>query len=307
MNTGSHLNKDVIEEYRTGRLDGAEHRAIERHLLICMECLRKMPEPTADEMWAAVMTENVALNSASVGGSFTVDLFQSVIARPAFASLFLILFLLLGLSAFLLLDRSWHPGNPEIARYSEMEPLVLDPKVRASSANSNEGESDTDILNDLASTNSKNADAPPLKTPSKVKRHLPKGSGPHSKTTASETRGSGIACGDPTSLSGSVKRTENGIELSWGKVHDAVKYRVYVADLDERLVDDFETNDKASYVLNTKLDQDITYRWTLLVSLEGGRSVTGAMQTFNSEGRAASTNKTTTAKVRCAQANEKND
>ena len=57
MTKSEHLTKDQLLAYSTSSIKGEEKHKIGRHLLICDECLKKMPPPTVEMFWQAVMGE----------------------------------------------------------------------------------------------------------------------------------------------------------------------------------------------------------------------------------------------------------
>jgi hypothetical protein len=94
------------------------------------------------------------------------------------------------------------------------------------------------------------------------------------------TRGLNSRCGDQIKIATYIRRTEAGIELRWEPFIGAIKYRVFVSDLDERLIDEFETADKTVHVVTAHLDPNTRYEWKLLVELKDGRTLVGASRNF---------------------------
>ena len=68
--------------------------------------------------------------------------------------------------------------------------------------------------------------------------------------------------------------------LRWKKFPDAAKYNLYISDDEEILIDEYETQNNTSYVLNKPLDPAKTYSWKILVTLENGETVIGASRKF---------------------------
>ncbi len=58
MNTAGHLTENQLSDYFGDALEITKKREIGRHLLVCDFCLKKLPQPTPEQFWKALMTEN---------------------------------------------------------------------------------------------------------------------------------------------------------------------------------------------------------------------------------------------------------
>ncbi|MGH9949272.1 MAG: hypothetical protein ACRD6X_19035 [Pyrinomonadaceae bacterium] len=96
----------------------------------------------------------------------------------------------------------------------------------------------------------------------------------------SGTRGVDLQCGGITSIRLGTSSLEDGIRLTWDQITDAAKYSVYVSDLDEKLIDEFETDSGTSYVSKAKYERDNIYKWRLIVKLKNGHTLFGASTKF---------------------------
>ena len=58
MNKGEHLTEKQLSDYFGNMLEKKKKHEIGRHLLQCDFCLKKLPSPTPEQFWEALMTEN---------------------------------------------------------------------------------------------------------------------------------------------------------------------------------------------------------------------------------------------------------
>ena len=125
----------------------------------------------------------------------------------------------------------------------------------------------------------------------------------------SETRGK-LPCGGQRSVGLEARLTETGLLLRWNKVRGTVKLSVYLSDLDEKLIDHFETVDRTSHLVSAKLENETVYSLRLIVTLESGERIVSESQNFkvgdltnNAKSiGAVSVQKKTAATVRCVEA-----
>ncbi len=58
MNRSEHLTENQLSDYfGNAALDKEAKHRIGRHLLQCDFCLKRLPQPTAEQFWAALMTD----------------------------------------------------------------------------------------------------------------------------------------------------------------------------------------------------------------------------------------------------------
>ncbi|MGH9947090.1 MAG: hypothetical protein ACRD6X_07830 [Pyrinomonadaceae bacterium] len=96
----------------------------------------------------------------------------------------------------------------------------------------------------------------------------------------SQTRGSIKPCSESASVVVELGGTETGVRLSWQKVAGALAYTAYLSDLDERLIDQFETGEAMSRSITSNLGPDTTYKWTLIVDLKNGKRIQVTTRNF---------------------------
>jgi hypothetical protein len=322
MTSEEHLQTSDILSFREKRLSATEHTAATRHLLQCPECRDRLPMPTADDLWRAVMgTDEEPQETAGLGSAWTSPkayLAGTIFGRPAVRNSVtagLLLFAILGFSLFLMMPEGSSVNEKLIGAVADNNsPYPLDPRTP-------DGPIHNEVSNTDVSTSSLGSNRRDLKTtdrkPSKAavtpaKQAVPKPSNRGFPTARSmqqaETRGN-VPCGGQRSVGLEARHTEEGLMLKWDKITGAISYNVYLSDLDERLIDHFETADKTSHVVRTKLDEETVYRLRLIAKLENGERIVSESQNFKfsdlAKGSSQSLGKTgskkTSASVRCVE------
>ena len=97
--------------------------------------------------------------------------------------------------------------------------------------------------------------------------------------------------------------------LKWGRIAGAISYNVYLSDLDEKLIDSFETADETSHLVTAELEKETVYRLRLIAKLENGERVVSESRNFRISNPAKdsqsagdlTTRKRTAASVRCVE------
>lgn len=216
----------------------------------------------------------------------------------------LLLFAILSFSLFLIMPEG-SPVNENLiaAVDDDNPPYRLDPITP-------DGPIHNEVSNTDVSTSSPGSNRQDLETterkPSKAaiapaKRAVPKTSDRGLPTTRSmrqaETRGN-VPCGGQRVVGLEAKPTEEGLLLKWDKITGAISYNVYLSDLDERLIDHFETADQTSYLVTAELDKEAVYRLRLIANLENGERIVSESQNFKISDLAKSTQSTGTIQVR---------
>lgn len=279
----NHLSAAEVAIFREESLSS---RSIEigRHLLICKECRAKLPSVTTQEFRNCVLDPEV-LNDAKE--TFTSRLLLYVrlprlsVARAGVFAGFAIL-LLAGLYLVRVQSGSMD-SEPMLAKnqtapvQSESAPpasrSVIDPPSAASQHPiSNEPEKKDEY--------SERRQAPKriIQTPGRK----PVAKAPAIQTT--ETRGDENPCSGGATVS--LESNTNGKEifLKWNPVKGATSYDIYISDLDENLIDHFESDSQTQYRSTVELEPERTYRWKLIITLGNGNKIVGPPQTLNPGG-----------------------
>lgn len=307
MTTEEHLHISDIAAFREGVLSQTEHTTAARHLVQCRDCRDLLPLPTKKEFRNALFGDHPkdleSTTWASVRGFMARPIFSLTAIRNAvFASLLLLA--VLGFS-FLM----W--TQPALLVDENLVSAVTD------SRDSNGLLNDTSPLSNNSVTPSRRNTADPRSVrpdgdaditpdPKPARKEVRSRGGRRSpkppSTQRAETRGSNLPCGGQRLIDLEAKKTEDELRLTWNKVPNAVSYSVYLSDLDERLVDQFETADETSYLVTVPLDTETVYRWKLIAKLKNGERIISESQNFRvGGGRAIPVRKRTAATVRCVE------
>ncbi len=93
-----------------------------------------------------------------------------------------------------------------------------------------------------------------------------------------ETRGNENPCSDGATINVESKSDGNAVFLKWNVVTGAQSYAVYISDLEEKLIDRFETDNQTSYTSKANFERSILYKWRLIITLKSGETVVGDSQ-----------------------------
>lgn len=322
MNTSKHLDISEIMAFRNDLLSDADRHAAAKHLIRCGNCRSHLPAPSPEQFWTSILGEE-DLNTESESSSSVLkeSFFRRIpwnisAVRPAvFASILFVA--LAGLSGLMLFGRLSSDDDKMVAGVTEtgatevlVSPSGLPIGERRSEQFPNDGE--TEAVKRSAQV-SPLKDGRLQKTQSYRKEDRSgtdkRFKNEPTRSQRAETRGSTAPCGGQTFVGLDTRTFGSGVRLSWDKVAGAVLYRIYVSDLDERLLDQFETASDTSYTVADILDPDSVYRWTLIVKLKNGQTISGTSQNFRvrdlgsgeSRQEQISKGKKTAASVRCVE------
>ena len=279
----NHLSAAEVAMFREESLSS---RSVEigRHLLICKECRTKLPSVTTQEFRNCVLEREV-VNDAKV--TFTSRLFPNVrlprlsVARAAGFAGFTIL-LLAGL--YLVRVQSGLMDSEPMLAKNETAPVQLE---------SAPPESRSVIDPPSAASQHPISNEPEKKDEYSERRQAPKriiqtpGRKPVAKAPAiqtAETRGDENPCSGRATVS--LESNTNGKEifLKWNPVKGAASYDIYISDLDENLIDHFNSDSQTQYRSTVELEPERTYRWKLIITLSNGNKIIGPPQTLKPGG-----------------------
>ena len=279
----NHLSAAEVAMFREESLSS---RSIEtgRHLLICKECRAKLPSVTTQEFRNCVLDSEVE-NDAKI--TFTSRLFPNVslprlsVARAAVFAGFAIL-LLAGL--YLVRVQSGAMGSQPVLAKNESTPSQLEsvPPESRSVMEPPSAASQQPVSN---GPGTKDDSSEPRQTPKRTglsPGRKPVGRAPALRTA--ETRGDENPCSGGTTVS--LESNTNGKEifLKWNPVKGATSYDIYISDLDENLIDHFESDSQTQYSSTVELEPERTYRWKLIITLRNGNKIVGPPQTLKPGG-----------------------
>lgn len=310
---GEHLQISEISHFRKGTLSREDMRVTSRHLLECLSCRELLPKPTSKEFLDSLFVElgNSAFTDAteeSLGKKF-LSLLDNLrpMLRPAFATL-LFIAITGGLSL-------WFLSNPNNSTSAN---LVA--SIESGELNRRDSIPGLPPLDSAQPTHAHPPNRPDRSSVSTTKkpeskRSIPKG-GLLQKSNLntpeeSETRNLDNPCGSVESSILDTVRFDEGVKLIWGSVPKAARYAIYISDLNEKLVDHFETETETSYVSKARFEQDEIYKWLLVVTLQSGETISSGSLRFslndsgeiNSDKRKLRIQKRSSPNLRCTEKN----
>lgn len=279
---GEHLQISDIALFRNETLSREEVREVSRHLLLCSDCRDLLPNPSSQKFMESVFLEQDDRSdriASSVGhrdGFFSfLDGFRQVLSPVAGVAILILV--TAGLSFLIFL-------RPSVSTEENLVASV--PKDHLNRSDLNLPVQGHD--NSQPSNSEQNGTSEPVSALKNRKQNInggkPKGQ-PLTVTRSTvpveaTTRGTKEPCDSNESITLETAGSDDGIRLTWGKVADAAKYSVYISDLDERLVDQFESDRETFYVSKANFGQDIVYKWRLIITLKSGETIVADSQQF---------------------------
>lgn len=294
MNKGEHLTENQLTDYfGNSALEPEAKHAVGRHLLLCDFCLKRLPQPTSEQFWAALMTDE-GEDDSTIDKKTLAGFFRSVaesLKRPkVLVGSASALIIVLAFSTFIWLNAAKSSNtNREVAENFETAQTVFNRESKKetdfsvmlpSGENSNSStriiaKKNSPATNNSLKQNSKIAprNDPNIKNEAKL---------PDDKSVNISTSRGGILpeCGNQSAVDLTAEMSSEAVVLRWKKIQGAAKYHLYISDDDEILIDEFETERETSYVLKKPLDPLKTYNSKVVVTLEDGKTIIGDSRKF---------------------------
>ncbi len=279
----NHLSAAEVAMFREESLSS---RSVEigRHLLTCKECRAQLPSVTTQEFRDCVLDREV-VNDAKV--TFTSRLLPYVrlprlsVARAAVFAGFAAL-LIAGLY-MVRVQSGLMNSEPMIAK-NETTPVQLEsvPPESRSVTQPSPVEPEEPVSNEPETKNEYSERRQAPKRAGLSPGRKPVGRAPAIRTA--ETRGDENPCSGGATVS--LESNTNGKEifLKWNPVKGAASYDIYISDLDENLIDHFESDSLTQYRSTVGLEPERTYRWKLIITLSNGSKIVGPPQTLKPGG-----------------------
>lgn len=267
----NHISASDVSAYRA---DTTTFRSIEigRHLLVCKECRAKLPSVSPNEFRACLANSNdlyLVSDDAHKPAFLSFPKFTTLSRVVSFATLAIVL---VGGIYFARLNRTTEDTrsiakNETAPGASNTEsgfpnPPKADPnrsKIITPANNTNERDISKRVIT-----------GPAPKRPGNSERQAT------SRTT--ETRGTENPCSSGAVLNLESGASSNEIFLKWDAVKSADSYEVFISDLDENLLDHFQSKTQNFYQKTMTLDEGKTYRWKLIITLKNGSRIVGPAQ-----------------------------
>jgi hypothetical protein len=298
MNRSEHLTENQLNAYfgNSALAQEAKHE-IGRHLLQCDFCLKRLPQPTAEHFWTALMTDENADDFVDERASLAACLrliVQKLMQPKVFALSTAALAVVLFFSAFIWLNaaKSSEMEKEVAVNFETKEPQPVFNQTGDENINlphefpGNENSPSSPVSNQIVvrqetlevksvrpKQNTKIASSNDFKA--KTQENMPQ------KENIVLTRGGkSQKCGEHPMIDFAAEKSDENVVLKWKKIPNAAKYHLYVSDDEEILVDEFESAEATSYVLKKPLDLLKTYKWKIVVTLENGETVVSNSQKF---------------------------
>ncbi|HQU93739.1 MAG TPA: hypothetical protein PLK77_15655 [Pyrinomonadaceae bacterium] len=271
-----HLSAAEVALFRE---DSFSSRSIEigRHLLACKECRAKLPSVTPQEFRDCVLGADVpGLDKPEPKYRFFDLPILSFARVTAFAGF-----------AILLLAGIYFVG---VQRFSTPETTVAKNENNAAGSDLNTvSETVTSPPTyekervPIKRVDVPNADPRPKPSSTKTDRRKVLGvTASEPRVQNAETRGSENPCSGGATINLESNSDGNAVFLKWNSVKGAESYDVYISDLDENLIDHFESKYQTYYRSSVKLDPAKPYRWKLIITLKNGNKIVGPPQVLTS-------------------------
>ena len=275
------MNQDHLSaaEVAMFRADSFSSRSIEvgRHLLGCRECRAKLPSVTPQEFRNCVLSADASLLEESESRhrffDFPILSFARVAAFAGFAILLLAGIYFVGVQKFI-------TSVPTVARI-ENNPATSDLNSVPDPATNptNHEKEQLPIISVHLPDRDSMPKPPRIKN---VQRKVVGGTVSGPKLQNAETRGSDNPCSGGATINLESKSDRNEVLLKWNSVKGAESYDIYISDLDEDLVDHFESKSQTFYRSTVNLDPSKSYRWKLIITLKNGNKIVGPPQALSS-------------------------
>jgi hypothetical protein len=307
MTNFKHLTQFELSAYHSELLAKNERHEIGKHLLNCAECRKLLPMPSVERFWTAIMTDSEIQDAPQKEGSENFLSSISSLLKLQSGLLWGGAALIIILSFSFLFWISSADSSREVVQTfdndlsSELNfPLPVKTPIKENLTTS------TDSNRTVVVPTPKNlkSDTPkPKISQNNLSQDFKKPTLKQPSETISATRGVSAKCSENKEVEIELSLSKENLVFKWKKVPKAVKYHLYISDDEEILIDEYETSDETTFVLNKKLDPLKTYKWKIIITLENGQTVAGPSNKFtvkDFQTKQMKSEKTRNADVRCS-------
>lgn len=300
MTNFKHLTPVQLSAYHNCSLEKKELNEIGRHLLMCPDCRKRLPLPSVEQFWSAILTDNepeekLTDRKSQITIRTIFPSFRALSSNLVWAGGALMLLIALSIVVWLglagwsnpgrdvaeVFEREVYTGAPDKIREQIIPPPMVSPSEKDNAAqppSNREIAANNRIVPE--SNQRKEAAKLPLQKNTEPKASLKNPVG--NKNVISATRGGAAdeKCSEEASVVMETGTNAETVRLRWRKIPNAVKYHLYVSDDEEILVDEYETERETVYVLKKPLNPAKTYKWKIIITLENGQTIVGDAQKF---------------------------
>lgn len=288
MTNFKHLNQIELAAYHDDMLEIAERQQVKKHLLNCADCRKRLPLPSVERFWAAIMTDSdtieapvkrdIEFSQISIFARFSSFLklqsgllWGSALLIIIFSFSFLIWLSVADSSREFVQTTDNRSGSELNFPLPEKTPAN---ETKVSSTNSNQV-----VVNPTPKISK--TELPKRKiVPNNSRQEFVKPNLKEKKENISTIRGGSTNCNEEKDIALEFIANKENFVFKWKKVSKAVKYHLYISDDEEILIDEYETANETTFVLKKPLDPLKTYQWKIIVTLENGTKVIGTSQKF---------------------------
>ena len=270
MNQG-HLSAAEVAVFRE---DSFSSRSLEigRHLLVCKECRAKLPAVTPQEFQNCLLDAKVVQPFESEPKrrffDYPILSFTRAAVYVGFAVLLVAGIYFVGVHRFSTLDTTV-AKNEDYAAGGELNPVVETtataptPLIEKEQLPTKSGIQPDN--NSVFKRSSKKND----------QRNGSKVSARELRVQNAETRGNENPCSGGATINLESNSDGKEVFLKWNAVKGAQSYAIYISDLDENLIDQFESKSQTNYRSNLRFEPSKSYRWKLIIMMKNGKKIVG--------------------------------
>lgn len=287
MTNFKHLTQIELAAYHKDTLEIAERQQVKKHLLNCPDCRKRLPLPSIEQFWAAIMTDSEAITApvkkeTEISPISIFARFSSVLKLQSgllWGSA--LLFIIFSFSFLLWLSVANSSREIAGAIENELGSELNSPILAVTPTNGNQvtaANSNRVVVNQTPKISKREVKLKSVQNNSRqdfLKPNLKE-----KKENISTVRGGSTNCNEEKNFALEFSGEKENFVFKWKKVAKAVKYHLYISDDDEILIDEYETSNETTFVLKKPLDPLKTYQWKIIVTLENGTKVIGNSQKF---------------------------
>jgi len=268
-----HLSAAEVTMFREDTLS-SQSLEIGRHLLACKECRAKLPAVTLQDFRNCLLDPDVVQPYGSKPKrrffDFPILSFTKAAAFAGFA-------ILLAAGIYFVGTDQFGSFETSVVKNENNTDGLAQAKEIISKAPNEKG---TLPLNVVAAPEKGSG---PLHSSKKTSQPKVKGATTREpKVQNAETRGNENPCLEGAMINLESNSDGKEVFLKWNAVKGAQSYAIYISDLDENLIDQFESKSLTNYRSKVKLDPAKPYRWKLIITLKNGNKIVGPSQVITS-------------------------
>lgn len=286
MTNFKHLTQIELSAYYNETLEKAERQKVKKHLLNCPDCRKRLPLPSVERFWTAIMTDSGTIDAPVKAETeiSQISIFARYLSFLKLQSGYLWngVLLVIIFSFSFLIWLSVANSNSEVAGIINNEVTSEGKSLLPISAPVVKVPIPPDSNRAVIAPISKQPkiDAPKqIPTRNKVVQKSER-KALNKKDQISEIRGVSTKCSEDKGVELEFSSNKENFVFKWKKVPNAVKYHLYISDDDEILIDEYETETETTFILKKSLDPLKSYKWKIIVTLENGRTIIGTSQKF---------------------------